>query len=455
MGALKSGTDKPVSSVEEAKTFVVEHGLPVIFKAAYGGGGRGMRVVKSMDEVEENFQRAQSEALAAFGNGAMFIERFIESPRHIEVQLLGDNYGNCVHLYERDCTVQRRHQKIVEIAPSSLDSATKEKILSDALKLAKFVGYQNAGTVEFLLDKDNNHYFIEVNARLQVEHTVTEQITGCDLVQSQIKIASGRSLPSLGLTQDKIEVRGTALQCRVTTEDPAKQFQPDTGRIDVFRSGEGFGIRLDGASAFSGAVITPYYDSLLCKIIAHANDMQSASAKMKRALREFRVRGVKTNVPFLLNVLDHEKFQTGTYDTNFIDNNPQLFVYQPSKNRGQKLLKYLSEVMVNGPKTPVSTNLKPAQITPVVPYVDNSKTPTGFRDIYVREGPKAFAKAIRSHKGLLLMDTTYRDAHQSLLATRVRTRDLLKISPFVSHNLNSLFSLENWGGATFDVRHLN
>ena len=325
--------------------------------AKYGGGGRGMRVVKNMEEIEENFVRAQSEALAAFGNGEMFIERFIENPRHIEVQILGDNYGNIVHLYERDCTVQRRHQKIVEIAPSSLDSKVKDVILNDALKLTRFVGYQNAGTVEFLLDSKDNHFFIEVNARLQVEHTVTEEITGVDLVQSQIKIASGYNLNSLNLTQDQIHTRGTALQCRVTTEDPAKQFQPDSGRIDVFRSGEGFGIRLDGASAFTGAVISPYYDSLLVKVIAHASDMKAASGKMNRALREFRVRGVKTNIPFLLNVLKHEKFQNGTYDTHFIDNNPQLFDFKPSLNRGQKLLKYLAEVMVNGPKTPMSTKV--------------------------------------------------------------------------------------------------
>jgi len=445
------GTDEPVNSVEEARQFVEQYGLPVIFKAAKGGGGRGMRVVKNMNEVEENFKRAQSESLAAFGDGNMFIERFIENPRHIEVQILGDNYGNIVHLYERDCTVQRRHQKIVEIAPSCLAKDVKDAILNDALKLARFVGYQNAGTVEFLLDRNNEHFFIEVNARLQVEHTVTEEITGVDLVQSQIKIASGHSLENLNLKQDQIPCNGTALQCRVTTEDPSNQFAPDHGRIDVFRSGEGFGIRLDGASAFTGAVISPYYDSLLCKVIAKSNDMQSASAKMTRALKEFRVRGVKTNIPFLLNVLKHEKFQDGSYDTNFIDNNPQLFQFSPSKNRGQKLLKFLSEIMVNGPKTPMATGLRPAKITPIVPYVDNTKPLNGFRDIYVKDGPEAFAKAIRSHKGLLLMDTTFRDAHQSLLATRVRTKDLLKISPYVSHNFSNLFSLENWGGATFDV----
>ena len=406
-----------------------------------------------MKELEENFERASSEALSAFGNGAMFIERFIEHPRHIEVQILGDNYGNVVHLYERDCTVQRRHQKIIEIAPSpNLNPVIRQKILSDAVKLAKHVGYQNAGTVEFLLDEDGTYYFIEVNARLQVEHTVTEEITGIDLVQKQIRISEGNSLPNLGLNQEDIKVQGTALQCRVTTEDPAKGFQPDTGRIEVFRSGEGFGIRLDGASAFAGAIISPYYDSLLVKVIAHGNNISSASAKMRRALREFRVRGVKTNIPFLLNVLENEKFLTTSYDTNFIDTHPELFKLQPSQNRAQKLLYYLANLMVNGPSTVLATKLKPSDITPAVPESDPQRnTPKGWKYILDNEGPEAFAKAVRNHKGLLLMDTTYRDAHQSLLATRIRTYDLLRISEYVSQNFNNLFSLENWGGATFDV----
>ncbi|KAI1295665.1 Pyruvate carboxylase, mitochondrial [Halotydeus destructor] len=449
------GTDGPVTNVEECKAFVQSHGLPIILKAAYGGGGRGMRVVKDLDTLEENFQRATSEAMAAFGNGAMFIERFIERPRHIEVQILGDGSGNIVHLFERDCSVQRRHQKLIEIAPAPhLNPEIRERILSDAVKIAQYVGYQNAGTVEFLVDEKGRHYFIEVNARLQVEHTITEEVTGIDLVQSQIKIAEGRTLPMLGLTQDKISVQGCALQCRVTTEDPAKSFQPDTGRIEVFRSGEGFGIRLDGASAFAGAIISPYYDSLLVKVIAHSQDLATASSKMNRALREFRVRGVKTNIPFLLNVLEHEKFISGSYDTNFIDENPQLFNFRVSQNRAQKLLKYLGNVMVNGPMTPFATTLKPATITPDVPESSEAvkqKPLTGWRDTLVKEGPEAFAKAVRQHKGLLLMDTTYRDAHQSLLATRVRTHDLLRISPYVAENFSNLYSLENWGGATFDV----
>nr|CAD7440989.1 unnamed protein product [Timema bartmani] len=434
--AVVPGTPGPVTTSDEAKEFCLKHGLPVIFKAAYGGGGRGMRVVRKMEEVEEMFQRASSEAAAAFGNGAMFIEKFIERPRHIEVQLLGDRAGNVVHLYERDCSVQRRHQKVVEIAPApNLDPKVRDQMTAQAVKLAKHVGYENAGTVEFLADETGNFYFIEVNARLQVEHTVTEEITGIDLVQSQIRVAEGMTLPELGMTQDKIKPQGSAIQCRVTTEDPAKNFQPDTGRIEVFRSGEGMGIRLDGASAFAGAIISPYYDSLLVKVISHSGDLSAAASKMNRALREFRVRGVKTNIPFLLNVLENQKFLNGTVDTYFIDEHPELFQFQQSRNRAQKLLNYIGTVLVNGPSTPLATGLKPAEIHPHVPDVPLA----------------GFAKAVRANKGLLLMDTTFRDAHQSLLATRVRTHDLLRISPYVAHNFNHLYSLENWGGATFDV----
>ncbi|KAF8793654.1 Pyruvate carboxylase like protein [Argiope bruennichi] len=447
------GTDTPIIDLKDATNFVEQHGLPIILKAAYGGGGRGMRVVKNMAEFEELFNRAVSEATAAFGNGSVFIEKFIEKPRHIEVQILGDNYGNVVHLFERDCSVQRRHQKVVEIAPAPNFSASiRQKMTDDAIRLAKSVGYQNAGTVEFLLDEKGDHYFIEVNARLQVEHTVSEEITGIDLVQSQIKLCEGYSLPELGMQQDHIHMKGCAIQCRVTTEDPAKNFQPDTGRIEVFRSGEGFGIRLDGASAFAGAVISPYYDSLLVKVIAHAKDLTATASKMNRALREFRIRGVKTNIPFLLNVLENPKFLSGTIDTNFIDENPLLFQFEATQNRAQKLLRYIGEVMVNGPTTPLSTNLKPSDLDPHVPEIPAGFKPSkGFRDILLREGPEAFSKAVRNHKGLLLMDTTFRDAHQSLLATRVRSFDLLKISPYVAHSFNNFYSLENWGGATFDV----
>ncbi|XP_016105870.1 pyruvate carboxylase, mitochondrial-like [Sinocyclocheilus grahami] len=288
------GTDAPISSLQEAQEFAKTYGFPIIFKAAYGGGGRGMRVVRDYEELEENYQRAYSEALAAFGNGALFLEKFIEKPRHIEVQILGDKYGNVIHLYERDCSIQRRHQKVVEIAPAAqLDLHLRDRLTSDSVNLAKQVGYENAGTVEFLVDKHGKHYFIEVNSRLQVEHTVTEEITDVDLVHAQLRVCEGRSLPELGLEQNKIQINGCAIQCRVTTEDPSRGFQPDTGRIEVFRSGEGMGIRLDSASAFQGAIISPHYDSLLVKVIASGKDLPTAATKMHRALTEFRVRGVK------------------------------------------------------------------------------------------------------------------------------------------------------------------
>ncbi|KAK2159376.1 hypothetical protein LSH36_154g08036 [Paralvinella palmiformis] len=444
------GTPGPVPSIEDAMQFCEQVGMPVIFKAAYGGGGRGMRKVTKLDEIPEAFERATSEAQASFGNGALFLEKFIERPRHIEVQILGDRYGNVVHLYERDCSVQRRHQKVIEVAPApNLPTELRDMMTRDAVKLAKHVGYENAGTVEFLMDEHGKYFFIEVNARLQVEHTVTEEITGIDIVNSQIRITEGKSLPELGLSQHHIFPNGCAIQCRMTTEDPAKNFQPDAGRIEVFRSGEGMGIRLDSASAFAGAIISPYYDSLLIKVIAHGKDHQKACAKMERSLKEFRIRGVK------------------------------LFKFEPSQNRAQKLLHYMGNVMVNGPSTLLATTIPSARIDPFVPptpYIKHERVsngtghflhrpvyPKGWRDTLKEEGPEGFAKAVRQHKGLLLMDTTYRDAHQSLLATRVRTYDLKRISPFVSHSLNNLFSIENWGGkqhnivvklwisATFDV----
>ncbi|XP_026741739.1 pyruvate carboxylase, mitochondrial-like [Trichoplusia ni] len=474
------GTDGPVTTKEEALAFCQKHGLPVIFKAAFGGGGRGMRVVKDMKDVPAFFERASSEAKAAFGNGSMFIERYLERPRHLEVQVLGDKAGNVVHLFERDCSVQRRHQKVVELAPAPhLDPQIRKKMTDYAVHLAKSVRYENAGTVEFLLDEKGNLYFMEVNARLQVEHTVSEEVTGVDLVQSQIRVAEGKTLPEIGLVQDKIKAQGFAIQCRVTTEDPTNDFQPSTGRIEVFRSGEGMGIRLDSAATYAGCVVSPFYDSLLVKVISHAPDLPSSCAKMSRALREFRIRGVKTNIPFLLNVLENEKFITGSVDTFFIPENPSLFVFKKSQNRAQKLLRYLGQVLINGPSTPLATKVPPADVKPFIPEItaDYGKPedpckflcpkrkkkddpivipvipppPRGFKQIIKEGGPKAYAKAVREHKGLLIMDTTFRDAHQSLLATRVRTHDLLAVAPYVAHNFNMLYSMENWGGATFDV----
>ncbi|XP_018647845.1 putative pyruvate carboxylase [Schistosoma mansoni] len=448
------GSPGPITSSEEAMEFCKQYGLPVILKAAYGGGGRGMRVVRKLEDIKQNFELASSEALAAFGNGAMFIEKFIERPRHIEVQILGDKYGNVVHLYERDCSVQRRHQKLVEIAPApSLDPTIRKSLLSDAVRLASSVDYENAGTVEFLYDQTTGrYYFIEVNARLQVEHTVTEEITGVDLVRSQIRLAEGRSLSDLNLSQDKIEPHGFAIQCRITTEDPAKQFQPDSGRIEVFQSGEGMGIRVDSASAFAGAIISPYYDSLLVKIIARASDFRLAAKKMLRSLAEFRIHGVKTNIPFLMNVIKHEQFLSGIVDTNFIDEHPDLFDLPPAKQRAQKLLRYIGNIMINGPSTMLATQLPPSDIEPKVPTISYANhIPRGWRNMLLEKGPVEFSKAIRSHPHLLITDTTMRDAHQSLLATRVRTFDLLRIGPYLAYQMPQLFSIENWGGATFDV----
>lgn len=454
------GTENPIKTVEEAKAFCEQYGLPVITKAAYGGGGRGMRVIHKMEDVEEFFNLASNEAYAAFGDGSMFIEKFVEQPRHIEVQMMGDAYGNVVHLHERDCSVQRRHQKIIEIAPApELPQEIRDKMTSDAVKLCKAVGYQNAGTVEFLLDPQGNHYFIEVNARLQVEHTVTEEVTGVDLVRTQINVAEGKSLEEIGLRQEDIKVTGSAIQARITTEDPANNFTPDTGRIEVFRTGEGMGIRLDGNSMFPGAVVSPHYDSLLTKVISKGSTHRDAATKLLRALREFRVRGVKTNIPFIINVLKEDEFLDGAVRTDFILHRPQLFKVEWGQNRAQKLLQYLGNVMINGPCTPLATTLKPSKDAPEAPEIPKTSNsgsyghlrPSGFRDILLQQGPEGFASAVRKSNRLLLTDTTFRDAHQSLLATRVRTHDMLKVAPFVSHYFANAYSLENWGGATFDV----
>lgn len=446
------GTADAVESLDAVREFVKDHGYPVMLKAARGGGGRGMRIATKESELEEAFQRASSEAKAAVGDGRLFVERLVTQARHIEVQVIGDHHGHVCHLYERDCSVQRRHQKVIEVAPATnLDPAIRDRMTADAVRLAKHVGYQNAGTVEFLLDGQGRHYFIEVNCRLQVEHTCSEEITGIDVVQSQIKIAEGAKLPDLGLEQEKIKIMGAAVQCRMTTEDPANNFTPDVGRIDVFRSAEGFGIRIDSASAYTDAVISPYYDSLLVKVIAHSRNHQEACAKMVRALKEFRIRGVKTNIPFLLNVLQHKQFLEGSITTSFLDENPNLFKFVPSQNRAQKLLSYLSEILINGPLTPLGTDVKPMHVKNELPLVKKKEIPDGWRQVLLREGPTGFAKAVRNHPQALLMDTTMRDAHQSLLATRVRTLDLKKSAPFVATNFPQFFSLENWGGATFDV----
>ena len=455
------GTPGPVERFEDVKAFTDEYGFPIIIKAAFGGGGRGMRVVREQAALKDSFERATSEAKSAFGNGTVFVERFLDKPKHIEVQLLGDNEGNVVHLYERDCSVQRRHQKVVELAPAkNLPTDVRDKILEDAVKLAKSVNYRNAGTAEFLVDQQDRYYFIEINPRIQVEHTITEEITGIDLVAAQIQIAAGANLKQLGLTQDRISTRGFAIQCRITTEDPANGFSPDTGKIEVYRSAGGNGMRLDGGNGFAGAIITPYYDSMLVKCTCLASTYEIVRRKMIRALVEFRIRGVKTNIPFLGSLLTHPTFIEGTCWTTFIDDTPELFSLVGSQNRAQKLLAYLGDVAVNGSSIKGQIGepkFKGDIIMPVLldeneKPIDTSKPcQTGWKYILDKEGPEAYAKAVRANKGCLIMDTTWRDAHQSLLATRVRTVDLLNIAKETSHAYANSYSLECWGGATFDV----
>lgn len=455
------GTKGAVEKFEDVKAFTDKYGFPIIIKAAFGGGGRGMRVVREQASLKDSFERATSEAKSAFGNGTVFVERFLERPKHIEVQLLGDSQGNVVHLFERDCSVQRRHQKVVELAPAKdLPIEVRDRILSDAVKLATSVNYRNAGTAEFLVDQQFRYYFIEINPRIQVEHTITEEITGIDLVAAQIQIAAGASLTQLGLTQDRITTRGFAIQCRITTEDPAKGFAPDTGKIEVYRSAGGNGVRLDGGNGFAGAIISPHYDSMLVKCTCLASTYEISRRKMLRALVEFRIRGVKTNIPFLGSLLTHPTFIEGTCWTTFIDDTPELFALVGSQNRAQKLLAYLGDVAVNGSSIKGQIGepkLKGNIIMPELFDDENNHLDTsvpcreGWKQIIDREGPEAFAKAVRANKGCLLMDTTWRDAHQSLLATRVRTVDLLNIAKETSYAYSNAYSLECWGGATFDV----
>ena len=450
------GSDGPVANLDEVIEFGKINSYPIIIKASLGGGGRGMRIVRHPKEVEEAYNRAKSEAKAAFGNDEVYVERFIEKPKHIEVQILGDHQGNIIHLFERDCSVQRRHQKVVEVAPCvSITNSMRERICEAAVQLMKNVEYVNAGTVEFLVSNEE-FFFIEVNPRVQVEHTITEMITGIDIVQSQIKIAEGSSLHDSSLNipdQQNIQMNGYAIQARVTTEDPLNQFMPDTGRIAAYRSGGGFGVRLDAGNAYHGSIITPYYDSLLVKVSTHASQFDQAAAKMLRNLREFRIRGIKTNIPFLENVVKHEKFITGQYDTSFIDTTPELFVFQDRKDRGTKLLNYIANVTVNG-FPGIGVKDKPSFEPPKVPQIDSSLlTQNGTKQLLDQMGADGLSKWIKEQKGVLITDTTFRDAHQSLLATRVRTKDLTEIAMPTSKLLPNLFSMEMWGGATFDVAY--
>ena len=450
------GTEEAVTDAAEARRMADQIGFPLIIKAAFGGGGRGMRVVDTAADFDGRLEEARKEAGAAFGNDAVFLERFVRRARHIEVQILGDHHGNLIHLHERDCSVQRRHQKVVEVAPAvGLTPELRQALAQAALQLARTAGYRNAGTTEFLVDADSGEFFfIEVNPRIQVEHTVTEMVTGIDLVRAQILVAQGCALtePPLSLPpQDKIPLNGFALQCRITTEDPTANFTPDYGRINTYRSPGGFGIRLDGGSAYGGATITPFYDSLLVKVTATGTDFPQACHRMDRALREFRIRGVKTNIPFLENVVNHPSFQAGEITTSFLDRNPELFSYAPRLDRATKLLTYLGEVIVNG-NPEVAGKPRPAQFPDSpVPSWTVGDPPAGTRQYLLQHGPEAFARWTTEQPRLLLTDTTFRDAHQSLLATRMRTFDLLRISNFVAHRLSNLYSLEMWGGATFDV----
>ncbi|WP_242395557.1 pyruvate carboxylase [Anaeromyxobacter oryzisoli] len=449
------GTPEPIASDEEALIFAKQHGYPIIVKASAGGGGRGMRVARDQRELLEGLVSARSEAQAAFGNPAVFLERYIERPKHIEVQILGDHHGNLVHLFERDCSIQRRHQKVVEFAPSlALTETQREAICQDALRIARSVSYRNAGTVEFLVDQEGRHYFIEVNPRIQVEHTVTETITGRNLVQAQILVAQGKRLsdPEIGIArQEDIQRRGYAIQCRITTEDPQNGFAPDYGTIQAYRSPGGFGVRLDAGSAFTGAVITPHYDSLLVKITTWGLTLGSAAHVMDRSLQEFRVRGVKANIAFLENVMRHPVFLEGRCDTSFIEAHPELLQAQQRKDRGTKLLKFIGEVTVNG-SPGVTRRLEAATLRePRIPKVDVSRRPKGSRDVLLERGPEGLARWVRAEKKLLFTDTTMRDAHQSLLATRIRSHDLLRIAEATSVLGAGLFSIECWGGATFDV----
>ncbi|MFJ8265726.1 pyruvate carboxylase [Peribacillus asahii] len=449
------GSDGPVSSVDEVIEFGKQHGVPFIIKASLGGGGRGMRIVNSLEEATEAYNRAKSEAKAAFGSDEVYVEKYIQNPKHIEVQILGDKYGNIVHLYERDCSVQRRHQKVVEVAPSvSLSAKLRERICEAAVKLAKNVNYVNAGTMEFLV-ANGEFYFIEVNPRVQVEHTITEMITDIDIVQSQILIAEGHNLHSseIGIPQQEdIKTHGYAIQSRVTTEDPLNNFMPDTGRINVYRSGGGFGVRLDAGNGFQGSVITSYYDSLLVKVSTHATSFRKAAAKMLRNLREFRIRGIKTNLPFLENVVQNEKFLTGEYDTSFIDTTPELFDFPKRKDRGTKMLSYIGNVTVNG-FPGIEKRKKPVFDEPTIPNVKHVPFVAGTKNILDEQGADGVVGWIKEQKEVLLTDTTFRDAHQSLLATRIRSKDLLNIADPTSKLLPNLFSMEMWGGATFDVAY--
>ena len=446
-----------VSKLADVQAFTQQHGFPVLIKAAHGGGGRGMRVVREEAELATAFEEARSEARTAFGSDEVFVERFLARPRHIEVQLVCDQHGSRVHFFERDCSIQRRHQKVIEIAPAPrLTNETRRRLYDYSLKLANAVQYSSVGTVEFLVEGDDI-FFIEVNTRIQVEHTITEMVTGYDLIKTMIRIAEGHQLQDreIGVAnQASVSVSGHAIQCRVTTEDPANRFAPDFGKIVTYRSAAGFGIRLDAGIGGAGAVVQPFYDSLLVKVSAAGRDLEDAAQRMGRSLAEFRIRGVKTNIPFLQNVIRHRDFLSGGTHTRFIDETPELFSIPQRKDRGTKAVLALADITVNGPPGLAARPQRPEPLIvpepPPHPGWHDPPASAAF-EVFANQGAAGLSKWIREHDRLLVTDTTFRDAHQSLLATRVRTRDLMNVCRQTAHMLPGMFSFEMWGGATFDV----
>ncbi|WP_298495079.1 pyruvate carboxylase [uncultured Algibacter sp.] len=447
---------KPLKDIKTAISEAKKIGYPIMLKAASGGGGRGMRVIRKEDELKGAFNESKREALNAFGDDTVFLEKFVENPKHIEIQIVADSHGNMVHLFERDCSVQRRYQKVIEFAPSyGLKDDTKQALYNYAIKICKAVNYNNIGTVEFLVDDDNSIYFIEVNPRVQVEHTVTEVITNIDLIKTQLFIAGGYKLSDEQIkipNQDAIKISGYALQCRITTEDPQNDFKPDYGTVSAYRSASGFGIRLDAGSIYQGAKISPFFDSMLVKVTAHGRTLDGASRKIRRALAEFRIRGVKTNMPFLDNILQHNTFRQGKVTVNFIKSNPDLFIFKAPRNRATKLITYIGDVIINGNPDVKKIDHTKTFIKPKVPKFNASTNYTkGTKDLLTKLGPEKFSQWLLNEKKVHFTDTTMRDAHQSLLATRMRTYDMLKVAEGYAKNHPDIFSMEVWGGATFDV----
>ncbi|MDO6745070.1 pyruvate carboxylase [Tenacibaculum soleae] len=448
--------ENPLVDIETALSEAEKIGYPIMLKAASGGGGRGMRVIREADELKRAYTESKREALNAFGDDTVFLEKYVENPKHIEIQIVADNYGNTVHLFERDCSVQRRYQKVIEFAPSfDLNQDTKDALYKYAINICKAVNYNNIGTVEFLVDDDGSIYFIEVNPRVQVEHTVTEVVTNIDLIKTQLFIAGGYKLADQQIkipNQEAVKVNGYALQCRITTEDPQNDFKPDYGEITTYRSASGFGIRLDAGSVYQGAIISPFFDSMLVKVTANSRTLDGACRKVRRALAEFRIRGVKTNMPFLDNILKHDTFRKGAVTVNFIKQNPDLFNFKAPRNRATKLVTYLGDVIVNGNSDVKKIDPTKTFVKPVVPKFDaNAAYPKGTKDLLTELGPDKFSQWLKNEKKVHFTDTTMRDAHQSLLATRMRTYDMLKVAEGYAKNNPNIFSMEVWGGATFDV----